>query len=420
MSIPGTWDDADQSPEGDSPLRRTSVSGGGKIHTVEGQMPFTDNPAIVPPHEVAISLPEPEIRSRSPTSILLSGTPGITWWIVGDQPRLRAWLDSAESRFFLFKLFIFIDAVLRGASQVMFANNSISGAIIIAALYLWHTWSGITASVGVVAATLGGMVFGDKQGVRDGLFGFNGILVGISLGYFAGEPFYWPMISITAVSCFFSVVVCRAVSAWFGPDVPIMTFPHNFTTIFVLASLKSLSFLPGNALLTAYLPQQTPVQAAALDSLQLAGSMLRGIANVYVSDALISGAMILFAILLTSPTRAVFAVVGCVVGTFTAVAFGIDPIMIYSGLTGYNAVLTMIAIANEFFPIGVRSTLLGVLCSIMSVIMWSALRTFFAPSGLPPLTFPFCLVTLCALLLKKANRIRDEQRLAQREMLAQN
>ncbi len=79
----------------------------------------------------------------------------------------------------------FVDYCLRGVGQVVFMNNPITGLLILIGMFVASPWLGVTAVIGLVASTLVGILIGvDRDLIRAGLFGFNGILVGAGLSLF--------------------------------------------------------------------------------------------------------------------------------------------------------------------------------------------------------------------------------------------
>ena len=92
----------------------------------------------------------------------------------------------------------FVDINLRGIGQVMFQDNPLSGALFLAAI----AWGSFAAGVpqvlfgglvAVVAATLTAQWLRvDPASLRAGLYGFNGLLVGLALATFvAPGPLLW-------------------------------------------------------------------------------------------------------------------------------------------------------------------------------------------------------------------------------------
>lgn len=78
-----------------------------------------------------------------------------------------------------------VDTLLRGTGQVMFQNNPLTGLIFLAGIFVNSGKLGGLGVLGLAASTLAAYLLGaDRALVRDGLFGFNGILVGIGLAFF--------------------------------------------------------------------------------------------------------------------------------------------------------------------------------------------------------------------------------------------
>ena len=84
----------------------------------------------------------------------------------------------------------FVDWSLRGIGQVVFQNNPLSGLIILLALF-FNSWIyGTICILGVVVATAMAMLLKADRGlIRDGLFGFNGVLVALALVAFTSADF---------------------------------------------------------------------------------------------------------------------------------------------------------------------------------------------------------------------------------------
>jgi urea transporter len=72
--------------------------------------------------------------------------------------------------------------VLRGIAQVVFQNNPITGALILAGIF-YNSWIyGLACLFGTIISTATAVLFkADKGLIKDGLFGFNGALVAVAL-----------------------------------------------------------------------------------------------------------------------------------------------------------------------------------------------------------------------------------------------
>jgi urea transporter len=78
-----------------------------------------------------------------------------------------------------------IDTLLRGVGQVMLQNNPMTGLLFLVGIFLNSHEFGLTALLGLVVATLAAYLLGaDQTLISNGLFGFNGVLTGITLSVF--------------------------------------------------------------------------------------------------------------------------------------------------------------------------------------------------------------------------------------------
>ncbi|MDY7016053.1 MAG: urea transporter, partial [Cyanobacteriota bacterium] len=135
----------------------------------------------------------------------------------------------------------FINANLRGIGQVAFANNPASGLIVLLAIFLQSPWVALMLVVGVGAATL--TAYGmrlDRPSVRNGIFGFNGALVGLGLGTFgtwgngSGNPLWALAIAVCAA---LSTVFMQYVGRWMAVrlKLPAMGMPFHIVAFGFLA-----------------------------------------------------------------------------------------------------------------------------------------------------------------------------------------
>ena len=73
----------------------------------------------------------------------------------------------------------------RGIGQVMFQNNALSGLLMLIGIFLNSWQMGLLAVSGNIISTLTARISGyDCDDIKNGLYGFNGTLVGIAVGVF--------------------------------------------------------------------------------------------------------------------------------------------------------------------------------------------------------------------------------------------
>jgi urea transporter len=132
-----------------------------------------------------------------------------------------------------------IDANLRGASQVFLQNNPLTGLILLVAIF-WGAHAagnpelGLGTVAGLTISTFMAILLRvDRASMKQGLFGFNGILVGVAVPTFlAHHPAMWAYVIIgAAVSTVVTVAVNNVAKTW---GVSGSTAPFVFTTWLLL------------------------------------------------------------------------------------------------------------------------------------------------------------------------------------------
>ncbi|MBK1787710.1 urea transporter [Prauserella cavernicola] len=332
-------------------------------------------------------------------------------WVDGTMPEF----DQAVLRI---PIVGFLEYCLRGIGQVVFMNSPITGAFILAAAWTHEPYLGFSGTIGVLASTLTALVLGfDRGAIHAGLFGFNGVLVGLALGLFLSPQWDVLVIVWTVVLSAASSILMAALGSVFGGawGVPPLTLPFNFVTLLFLVSALQLSrghlgdlVEPGAPAVTG--PEvQTALRESAsavgdTDAVAVINAIFRGIGQLFFLNSLLAGVLIIVGIAFCSRIAAGFALVGSAVGMLTGMALGADGVQIYNGLWGFNSFDAALAIAGVFFVLTWRSALLGVLCAIFTAVLFGAIASIFVPWGLPALTLPFCFGTLTFLLLKGASK----------------
>lgn len=110
-------------------------------------------------------------------------------WFLTTMPQAYKWV---QCQYFPIRL---IDAVLRGIGQVVFMNNTWSGAFIMAGIFVASQYHGVLMLLGTFSGTITGMLLkADPQAVSNGIYGFNACLVGIGVSLFSfGDNENWGM-----------------------------------------------------------------------------------------------------------------------------------------------------------------------------------------------------------------------------------
>lgn len=110
----------------------------------------------------------------------------------------------------------FADYCLRGVGQVVFQNNPLTGLAILVAIWIFSPWVGFAGVLGLLASTVLALMLGmDRGAIRAGLYGFNGVLVGLALATFLGPHWNVGIMAYVVVVAGFSTILMASLGKIF-------------------------------------------------------------------------------------------------------------------------------------------------------------------------------------------------------------
>lgn len=295
-----------------------------------------------------------------------------------------------------------VTSVLNGSGQVMFQQNVWTGLLFLAGIF-WGSYECHTpqvawgAVVGLIVSTVAGyLTEPDKTAGKEGLWGFNGILVGCAFPTFLDNT--WLMWAAMIFCAMLSTWVRTGLNNVMAPSkVNSLTFPFVMLTwIFLLAS----RIMDGIAPASLSEPELTEHFNFVLDTSfgSLVVYWLKGISQVFLIDSWVTGIFFLAALAVNSRWAALWAAIGSALSLAMALLFKADASDITAGLFGFSPVLTAIAIGCTFNKPNIKSAVWTLVAIIATVFVQAGMDMFFQPFGLPTLTGPFCVTTWLFLL----------------------
>jgi urea transporter len=317
---------------------------------------------------------------------------------------VQSLLEQWEALCSRFSALRFVDIGLRGFGQVMFQDNPLTGVLFLAAI----AWGSVVAGVphvllagvlGVVASTLTAIwLKADKTALMAGLYGYNGVLVGLALATFLAQgAALWIYVALgAAVSTVATLGTANALKP-FG--APALTAPFVAVTWIMLLATYGFAGLSGVALPAVGVV--APFEPAAPVSVGL-GAYLVGtflsISQVFLKASVVSALLFLAGLAVGSVPAALFALGGAMLAVAVAHAFGAESDLVTQGLLGFSPVLTAIALGVTFRKPSLGTTLYAALGVVFTVVAQAALNVALRPFALPALTAPFVLVSWMFLL----------------------
>lgn len=310
------------------------------------------------------------------------------------------------------KVLGFVDWSLRGVGQVVFQNNPLSGLVILAALF-FNSWIyGSICVLGVFTSTAVAIALrADKGLIHDGLYGFNGALVGLALVAFTSEDFrsgavpslYLAVYIIFAAGM--TTIVFASMARLLTPyRVAALTMPFVLVGWLFLFAVLKFDNIDAGPLAKPVSPDQYVDGVAYVLPTWYMG-VGNAIGQIFFQDNWISGYLIVIGIAIHSRLAAGMALVGAVLAALVAVVFGGPEGAIRDGLFGYNAALTALALGGFFLVLTWRSFLYTLFGIVVATWLWASVAIFLEPIGMPVLTSTFVLVTWLMLIAADAFKV---------------
>lgn len=270
-----------------------------------------------------------------------------------------------------------IKIFLRGFGQVMLQNNALTGALFLAGIF-YNSWlMALGAILGALASVLAAVALKySNEDIKNGLYGFNGVLVGIAVW------FYFETSVISTIAIIVGAIISTIIMRFMKEKMPAFTAPFVISSWLLIIGLKFFN-----------LASSTIFPPFSDDSLDLLSAIGQGFGQVMFQGSVITGLIFLLAIMVNSRIAALYAFYGSFLGVILAMLFTLPFGMINIGLFGYNAVLCGIALGDKH----VKAFVLATLAIVLSVL----LNWWLGSLGIITLTAPFVLATWVILLIKK-------------------
>ncbi|MED4203934.1 urea transporter [Neobacillus mesonae] len=279
---------------------------------------------------------------------------------------------------------------LKGISQVILIENAVSGFIILAAITIASYSLGIITLLSSIVGTLIGKLGGaEEESVNQGLYGYNSVLTGMALSLFLSSDDRWLIaIAGAAVAALFTAAMVHFMRQ---SRIPVLTFPFIVLTWFLLLTTYRLVTFKIS-------PELTP-QSLSNWTLNIKGETnwldgaVNGIGQIFFLDNTLSGVLLFVAVFWAGWRLGVYAIIGNLAALLTSYGLGGEHSLIFMGLYGYNAILTILAVSIVFNGDSKHVLITGIIAACLTVPITASVVTWLLPYGLPALTMPFVLCT---------------------------
>lgn len=296
--------------------------------------------------------------------------------------------------FIIQKQKFFFHAYLRGAAQVTFSSNVMTGLIFLVAIFYGaFSTSMISVAIGAIAglvfSTLTAQILGHKQSdIEQGLFGYNGLLIGIAIPtFFESSLGSWILLISLAI---LSTPLVKKMNAILSTlKLPSLTFPFVF--------LVWIGIFLGRYFLHQESTSVEIIKNYSIWSVMLEG-FFKGFSQIFLINNPISGALILIGLFITSRSFAFWGIVSVFVTLALSYFFHFEIDLISSGIVSYNSILTCLALGIVFSDSIKPNKILIFLGIILSTVLHFGLALLMKNLNIPVLTAPFVFASWICLI----------------------
>ncbi len=284
----------------------------------------------------------------------------------------------------------FVDSILYSYAQIFFSNRRWFGLTALISTFIVPEL-GMMALLGVILSNAAASILKfDKEKIKSGFYGFNGILFGAaSLFFFELNLFLLLIIPIFIIITF---LIAAVIEHYFAVafNLPGLSLPFVISLFIFIIFLSNFNFI-------------TPKQFSFIDYEilksfpQIVKTYFKSFALILFQSSIISGIILALAVLFFSRVMFLLSIIGFVVNYFVIqLIFPVynEYILI---LSAFNSMLTAIAIGGSLIIPSKKSVLFAVLSIVIVVIFTGFFLRLLDGTNLPILVLPFNFVVLTAL-----------------------
>jgi urea transporter/murein DD-endopeptidase MepM/ murein hydrolase activator NlpD len=283
-----------------------------------------------------------------------------------------------------------LDTILLSYARIFFAENRLLGSIVFAAT-LTVPYLGLIGMVGGMLSSLVAAGIGmDRDSVRKGVYGLNGILVGLGVGYyFAPSTGMFVILVLASILVTFVTVLLNTL-LYQQAGLPAMSMPFNLLTWLVIAASASLSGIQphGEHLHILVMPNRLLPHWCGL--------FLSALGAVLFQPNPVTGLLLALGLVVWSRIALLLMLAGFATTTVLQGFLGIDAAAIGGNSLTFNQMFAALAIGGIFTVPGPGSLLLALVTAATSLFILTGVGGLF-PQNMSPLALPFNLAVMLAL-----------------------
>jgi len=282
-----------------------------------------------------------------------------------------------------------LKAIFNSYAEILFLNDYKIGFVLFLST-LVNPNLAIAGLISVLSAyTFARFLNMEKEFLSSGFYTYNPLLVGLSIGYLFKIDILTMFFTITAgiLTFIFSVMVYSIFSYYLR--IPILSLPFTIISSTIYLAVANYS----NLFITSLYPHKHFFILDEFLPIWITG-YFKSLGTILFLPYTFIG--VVFAVLLFLSSRILFmlSVIGYYVGTFISAVLTGSFYESFSDISHFNFILIAMALGGVFLIPSLSSYTIAIIGVLISTILLSATKTFWALYGIPAFTLPFNIVSL--------------------------
>jgi urea transporter len=228
----------------------------------------------------------------------------------------------------------------------------------------------------------------DKEFLKSGLYTYNPLLVGLSIGYlFRITPLTIFLVVAAGILTFVFTNMLFSIFSYYL-RLPILSLPF--------AVISSIAYLASSQYSNLFVNSLYPAFTTSLElfvPLWISG-LLKALGSILFVPDVTAGLVFLLIIFFSSRILFLLVILGYYSGTLLTAAMVGSFQQAFTDLNHFNFILIAIAIGGIFLIPSPRTYIMAILAVVTSIMLVGSVEVFWSSLGIPAFTLPFNLVSL--------------------------
>ncbi len=284
----------------------------------------------------------------------------------------------------------FTDSIAFSYSQIFFCNRRWFGYLALISTFVIPEMGALGLLGVIISNSLALYLKFDKEKIRDGFYGFNGILFGAAASYyFQLTPFVVLLVIVFLVITFF-IAAALENYMYTSFNLPGLSLPFIITlyiffifiTNFNIIYYKELKFI--DYPFTAQLPE-------------IIKHYLKSFSLILFQSSIITGIILVTGVLVFSRVMLINSILAFIINYIFVHLLFPNPSESLIILTSFNTILTSFALGGSLIILSKKTSILMILSSIMIIVFTGFFIRLLSNYFLPVLVLPFNVVVLATI-----------------------